>query len=167
MELNLEPIIIKAMDTEEGHGWVVDFACQVSREYRRFLILCLENPDDPVVPSSLVDDFWHLHILDTQKYAEDCDYCFGEILHHFPYFGMRGDDDARNLRKAWLKTLSLYQSTFGEAAPANLWPHSNRCPNCGRRCNSVRDQGLGGVFDDRRPSLADHLLAGPLLVATE
>ena len=170
-QLDLEPIIVKAMDTEEGHGWALDFACRVSREYRRFLILCLENPDDPVVPSTLVDDFWHLHILDTQKYAEDCDRCFGEMLHHFPYFGMRGDDDAANLRKAWLKTLSLYQSTFGEAAPAKLWPHSNRCPNCGRRCNSVHGQGSESLFDERRPGLAglqlDHLRADfPSVVST-
>ena len=170
-ELDLEPIMIKAIDTEEGHGWTLDFACRVSQEYRRFLVLCLENPDDPVVPSSLVDDFWHLHILDTQKYAEDCDHCFGEMLHHFPYFGMRGDADAANLRKAWLKTLALYQSTFGEAAPAKLWPHSNRCPNCGRRCLRVRDQEFDSVFDDRRPSLADlrpgPAFAGAALVAAE
>ena len=152
-ELDLEPIIVKAMDTEEGHGWSLDLACRVSREYRRFLILCLENPDDPVVPSSFVDDFWHLHILDTQKYAEDCNHCFGETLHHFPYFGMRGDADAANLRKAWLETLALYQSTFGEAAPAALWPHSVRCPNCGRKCSSIHGQGVDSPFDERRPTL--------------
>lgn len=155
-DLDLEPILIKAMDAEEGHGWTLDFASRVSREYRRFLVLCLEHPQDPIVPSSLVDDFWHLHILDTQKYGEDCQHCFGSMLHHFPYFGMRGEKDAANLRESWLKTLALYQSTFGTAAPAHLWPHSNRCPNCGRRCRGVQDANSAhDVFDSRRPKLAD------------
>ena len=155
-DLDLEPILIKAMDAEEGHGWTFDFACRVAQEYRRFLVLCLEHPSDPIVPSSLVDDFWHLHILDTQKYIEDCQHCFGSMLHHFPYFGMRGEKDAANLREAWLETLALYQSTFGMAAPEHLWPHSNRCPNCGRRCRDVQDaNSTDGVFDSQRPRLAD------------
>lgn len=98
--LDLEPIIIKAMDSEEGYGWPFAFADRVSKEYRRFLILCLEHRQDNkylIVPSKPVDKFWHLHILDTRKYIEDCQYCFGSMLHHFPYFGMRGDQDAANL----------------------------------------------------------------------
>ena len=155
-DLDLEPILIKAMDAEEGHGWALDFAYRVAQEYRRFLVLCLEYPQDPIVPSSLVDDFWHLHILDTQKYTEDCQHCFGSMLHHFPYFGMRGEKDAANLRQAWLKTLALYQSTFATAAPKDLWPHSNRCPNCGRRCAGVEDLNpTHDAFDSRRPRLAD------------
>ena len=84
-DLDLEPIFIKAMDAEEGHGWTFDFACRVAQEYRRFLVLCLEHPSEPVVPSSLVDDFWHLHILDTQKYIghlEKSDDLPPEILSH-------------------------------------------------------------------------------------
>ena len=155
-ELDLEPIIIKTMDAEEGYGWTFDFARQVSGEYRKFLILCLENPDTPIVPSSVIDDFWHLHILDTQKYMEDCERYFGYMLHHFPYFGMRGQEDADNLRRAWSDTLALYLSTFGEMAPADLWPKSNRCPNCGRRC---RRGNTSSVFNDSRPSFADMGLA--------
>ena len=149
-DLNLEPIIIKAMDGEEGHGWDFDFAKRVSEEYRKFLILCLESDDEAVVPSSFVDDFWHLHILDTQKYLEDCDRYLGYLLHHFPYFGMRGEKDAENLRMSWEATLSLYESVFGDPAPADLWPKSTRCPNCGRR-----RVGEGGVFDESRPKLSD------------
>lgn len=155
-DLDLEPIIIKAMDAEEGHGWSLGFACQVAEEYRKFLILCLEHPDEPIVPSSFVDDFWHLHILDTQKYMEDCDQFLGYMLHHFPYFGMRSEEDARNLRQAWEKTLAFYESTFGEVAPSDLWPKSNRCPNCGRRCRRGDNDSINQtVFDERRPTLAD------------
>ena len=147
-EMDLEPIIIKAMDVDEGMGWSLDFALDIAREYRRFLVLCAQNPDTPVVPSSVVDDFWHLHILDTAKYQEDCARFLGYFLHHFPYFGMRGEQDAQNLKTAWARTLELYRRTFGENADAELWPRSNRCPNCGRR-------GADGAFDESRPNFAD------------
>jgi len=125
--LDLEPILVKAMDREEGYGWTLDLACRVAEEYRRFLVLCLEHRQDThplIVPSKLVDKFWQLHILDTQKYIEDCQHCFGFILHHFPYFGMRSDEDAANLREAWSRTLALYQSTFGVDPHAEIWSHS-------------------------------------------
>lgn len=145
-ELDLEPIIVKAIDKEEGYGWTLDFALAVSEEYRKFLILCVENPDFGTVPSNYVDDFWHLHILDTMKYEDDCSQFLGYFLHHFPYFGMRGKQDAKNLTTAWMETRALYEKRFGEI-PESLWPISNRCPNCGRRCKKAAI--------DVRPTLAD------------
>jgi len=157
--LDLEPIIIKAMDSEEGYGWPFAFADRVSKEYRRFLILCLEHRQDNkylIVPSKLVDKFWHLHILDTRKYIEDCQYCFGSMLHHFPYFEMRGDQDAANLREAWSRTLALYQSTFDVEPPAEIWPHSKS--EIGIRYRDVEREDANPAhrrFDCRRPKLAD------------
>ena len=148
-ELNLEPIIVKAMDEEEGEGWSLEYAVQVSGEYRKYLVLCLENPDEPIVPSGPVDDFWHQHILDTAKYAEDCQRYLGFFLHHFPYFGMRGEQDAEHLQSAWAATLALYRRAFGES-PQGLWQGSRRCPSCGRRCRRIDD----AVFFEQRPSLA-------------
>ena len=146
-EMDLEPIMVKAMDPEEGHGWSLDFTRAVAEEYRKYLVICLENPDAPVVPSNVIDDFWHLHILDTQKYSEDCEAYFGYFLHHFPYFGMRGEADAANLTRAWMETRELYAKRFGPL-PEKYWPMSNRCPNCGKRCKGVR-----AVTSDERPRL--------------
>jgi hypothetical protein len=131
--LDLEPIMVKGMDLDEGFGWTLEKAKLLAEEYKRFLILCLLNPDDAIVPSSSVDDFWHLHILDTQKYADDCLKFLGFFLHHFPYFGMRGDQDLMNLEKAWLNTLALYENIFGQVPNYDVWLKSKRCPNCGRR----------------------------------
>ena len=130
-QLDLEPIMVKAMDKEEGFGWNLELTQRIADEYRKFLILCLENPEFPVVPSSKIDDFWHLHILDTMKYQEDCNEYLGYFLHHFPYFGMRGEQDETNLKTAWNDTCILYKKRFGEQ-PADLWVSSRRCPNCGR-----------------------------------
>ena len=151
-ELDLEPMMVKAMDAEEGYGWSLDFVERVAEEYRRYLELCQRFPDKPLVPSCFVDDFWHLHILDTIKYADDCNRVFGYFLHHFPYFGMRGEVDEKNLSDAWAETLSTYTEVFGQPASEALWPKSQRCPNCGRRCKD--DVGVE-IFADARPRLAD------------
>jgi hypothetical protein len=153
-ELDLEPIMVKAMDSDEGYGWSLEFTKAVAAEYRRYLVLCFENPDTPVVPSNFVDDFWHLHILDTEKYHDDCEEYLGHFLHHFPYFGMRGPEDAANLTRTWFETRDLYTRRFGPL-PEEYWPISNRCPNCGQRCKSKR----ADVFIDARPRLADLVTA--------
>ncbi len=149
--LNLEPIVIKAMDKEEGHGWSFHQALEICDEYRKFLVLCLQNPNVAIVPSTQIDDFWHLHILDTQKYAEDCQQCFGYFLHHFPYFGMRNKQDEQNLKDAWCQTKSLYMREFS-SMPEHLWLASKRCPNCGRRIEG------NDMLVNERPSFADYQL---------
>lgn len=133
-ELDLEPIIVKLMDQEEGEGWALDFALRVSEEYKKFLLLNLLFPDASIIPSKYVDEFWHYHILDTSKYQDDCEQYLGFFLHHFPYFGMRGPEDEINLQNAWKETLSIYESQFGQI-PVDIWASSQRCPNCGRRCH--------------------------------
>ncbi len=117
--LDLDPIKIKLMDPTDGEGWSRAKAEGIDVEYRRFLKLNLEHRPDapPIVPTKDVDTFWHYHILDTMKYAEDCDAIFGRFLHHFPYFGLRGEEDARSLSKAVSATKLAYRQTFGEGTP--------------------------------------------------
>jgi hypothetical protein len=114
--LDLDPIKFKLMDREEGHGWSREYVDRMETEYKRFLMLLAAHPDQTLAPSKDVDRFWHGHILDTLKYAEDCDRVFGCFLHHFPYFGMRGAEDAANLAKAAEITEGLYLRQFGEGS---------------------------------------------------
>ncbi|GAB7528145.1 hypothetical protein PS3A_05520 [Pseudomonas sp. 3A(2025)] len=68
----------------------------------------------PVIPPSLeVDEVWHQHILDTLQYSKDCNEIFGHYFHHYPYFGMRGVQDAKNLSTAFEITQRLHQKEFG------------------------------------------------------
>lgn len=150
--LDLEPLMVKAMDKEEGYGWTLEQAQNIAEEYKKYLVLCLENPNMAVVPSGMVDDFWHLHILDTRKYQEDCQNIFGYFLHHFPYFGMRGKEDADNLSQAWSETCELYERRFGTTSDI-FWQSSARCPKCGRTCRNEK------LASEVRPSLADYLAA--------
>ena len=112
--LDLDPIKFKLMDPEEGQGWSREYVNQMAIEYKRFLTLSIKYSEETIAPSKDVDKFWHGHILDTMKYAEDCQNVFGYFLHHFPYFGMRGEEDAANLAEAGRTTKRLYEEEFAE-----------------------------------------------------
>jgi hypothetical protein len=116
--LDLGPIKFKATRGEDGYGWSAEHVERVELAYRRYLILHAMHPQLNLAPERDVDRFWHLHILDTRKYASDCEAMFGGFLHHFPYFGLRGEDDARALQDAFAQTQALYARTFGEPLPA-------------------------------------------------
>jgi hypothetical protein len=112
-ELDLNPIKVKLMHKESGEGWTLEYANMIEFEYRRFLYLVKAYPNENIAPMSDVDVFWHYHILDTMKYAADCDSTFGYFLHHFPYVGL-DDDDAPTRERVGLRMQALYQMNFGE-----------------------------------------------------
>lgn len=122
--LDLDPIKVKLMHKESGEGWSLEKVNAVEVEYRRFLYLMKTFPNEVTAPQVEVDVFWHYHILDTMKYAADCQEAFGYFLHHFPYIGMRGEDDEQAQERAGQRMRELYEATFGAAdaqqAPAGM-----------------------------------------------
>jgi|SRR5689334_11470858 hypothetical protein len=95
-------------------GWSrakLDFA---EKQYKNFLFLWRKYRGKPLPPPFQVDDFWHGHILHTNRYHIDCIAIFGEYLHHYPYFGMRGDGDREGLENAFLDSQRLYRAEFGD-----------------------------------------------------
>lgn len=118
--LDLSNVRINFADPEEGKAHEGPQLDLMEAEYRKFLALHLAHPDTDIVPCKLVDEIWHQHILDTRAYHEDCEVIFGGYLHHFPYFGMRSDDDARALADAYADTIARYRAAFGEP-PEGTW----------------------------------------------
>ncbi|MFA5936065.1 MAG: glycine-rich domain-containing protein-like [Patescibacteria group bacterium] len=114
-ELDLTMVKWKLMDKNEGKGWDCDKTDDVEVRYKRFLLLNATVPNIDIVPTVDVDTMWHYHILDTQAYAVDCEKIFGEFFHHFPYFGLRGPEDAADLQRAFRATCALYEETFGSS----------------------------------------------------
>jgi hypothetical protein len=110
--LDLTPIINKLIDKREDVSWSRERAFRVAESYRQYLSLNFYFPSEIIVPTKEVDTFWHTHILDTRKYAKDCNSLFGFFLHHFPYFGSRGVEDKCNLEYEFLKTRNLYKLCF-------------------------------------------------------
>jgi hypothetical protein len=97
----------------EERGWTSEFCEEVESLYRRFLALNARYPGRKICPTGPIDEFWHAHILDTRAYARDCNLVFGEYLHHFPYFGMRGPEDKAALETAFTESIELFIVHFG------------------------------------------------------
>ena len=112
VNLNLEPIKNKLMDPEHGEGWSRAKVDAMDLEYRRFLHLMHTFPNQPASPTKAVDTFWHYHILDTQRYAADCEAVFGYFMHHNPNSDSQGVTAGTNSGDLMQK---LYETTFGEA----------------------------------------------------
>lgn len=83
-DINLDSICTQLISKS---GWTLEKTNKVSFEYREFLQQFIGKDPKNIKgypPSQDIDDFWHQHILDTRKYAIDCEYLFGFMLHHDP-----------------------------------------------------------------------------------
>lgn len=125
--LDLSMIKLKLQDGEEGPGWTPERCDAIEVEYKRFLALKRAYPDVEIVPNKEVDLFWHQHILDTEKYAQDCEALFGTFLHHYPYFGMQGEEDYARLCAAFGETQALYEAHFGSGGGASATKCRTKC----------------------------------------
>lgn len=112
-ELNLERLVAKAIYPLTGLNWSLQEALEISDLYRVFLFLCFQYPEKTIVPPRDVDEFWHLHILDTRNYKIDCEKIFGSFLHHFPYSGLDRSSEIEKLEfNAIQDTLELVKKHF-------------------------------------------------------
>lgn len=167
LDIDLRPIKFKLMDDKEGHGWSRVKADYMESEYKRFLYLIASQSEVPVVPSREIDEFWHAHILDTRKYAQDCDNAFGRFVHHFPYLGMRGEEDAKLLQSSFKGTKSLYEEVFGEIYNGGKMPSESSanpadCENCGScaaSCGVCSTSGSCSTEGSRAESKLANLLS--------
>src|SRR3989344_4428261 len=163
-ELDLEPIKYKLVHEE---GWTIGRADKVEVEYKKFLVLVLKNQVTrtvrSIVPTKEIDQFWHNHILDTIKYASDCEFYFGFFLHHFPYLGLRGPEDAQALKDQFRESRAYYEAEFGvtEATAASAictscgTSHCAPTPSCGDDSPSCSDGTPRR--SDSPPTVNDHV----------
>lgn len=155
-QLDLEPIKFKLV---KELGYSVDQVQIIEKWYKRFLFLTFRYPEKPIVVAEVIDSFWHQHILDTRKYAEDCQQVFGEFLHHFPYFGLRGDEDQNALLEAYRESLVLMRQEYGETPDKELldavddYMAGSTVPSLCSDCSSYWRNPAGPL--EQRPRLAD------------
>jgi hypothetical protein len=113
--LDLEPVKVRMMDSVRGEGWTREHADSVEVSYKSFLTMLVKHPEaaEEITLSEDADEFWHTHILQTRKYADDCLAVFGGFLHHSP--------ELEDITPAYLekkaasveKTRRLYEQEFG------------------------------------------------------
>lgn len=110
-ELDLSQITYKL----SAHlGWSKKHAEEVARMYRNFLILKLKYPEITIMPpSDDIDEFWHMHILDTKNYRGQCDKIFGQYLNHNPSIDWDGSATEEELEHGFNTFLELYKKEFG------------------------------------------------------
>ncbi len=152
-ELDLEPIKFKLIKEK---GWSLEQAERVEPLYKGYLFLYVIMPDETHIPSLEIDEMWHAHILDTEKYMVDCYHIFGYYLHHFPYLGLRGEEDKKNLDDNFERTRLLFQELMGSDPLDGLEATGCGGGGCGGGgCSSGGDSGgdsstpdVGGDFDD-------------------
>jgi hypothetical protein len=101
----------------EVYGWERERALEAERWYRNFLRLCHEHDGPVAAIGGDADELWHLHILDTRKYASDCQAIFGHFLNHTPLYGERSAED----KKLFEETVELYERTFGSLPERVRW----------------------------------------------
>lgn len=110
--IDFSMIINKMVNRDD---WLEDEVQAVCKMYRNYLFLQKKYKDKfELPPSEEIDEFWHQHILDTQKYHADCEAIFGKYLHHYPYFGADERTDLKYLNNAFETTQELYEKEFGE-----------------------------------------------------
>lgn len=115
---------------EKEYGWSEAKINHTIKLYKEWLVLQVLYEDLSFAPSQLVDEFWHMHILDTRKYMSDCNLIKGEYIHHYPYFGLTDQENETVLESGFILTKKLYEHHFGHS---NLGFNGEHSASCGCR----------------------------------
>lgn len=67
----------------KGRGWDDKKSDRAVLLYKKFLDKVLTEGFK--YPRRMVETVWHMHIVDTEMYADDCQKLFGKMLHCAPY----------------------------------------------------------------------------------
>ncbi|GAB2838511.1 hypothetical protein GCM10027277_01750 [Pseudoduganella ginsengisoli] len=111
--LDFSPLAYKLMNPEDRPGLSLEQAADAITKYKGFLFLTHNAQGRAVSPSRYVDYVWHTHVLDTELYLTQTATLFGRQLHHFPYFGKRGNADEKELLAAADYTKEQARLYFG------------------------------------------------------
>ncbi len=112
--LDLEPIAWRLMHPEDGLGWSREQVTKAVTRYKMFLYVMHLYPNRAIIPTREMDIVWHFHILDTRKYAADCESLFGYFLHHRPGDGsIKSLADKAAIETAFASTLALFSEYCG------------------------------------------------------
>jgi len=129
--IDLSRFVPKLLKDEPEKFKTASLAWSAIFEYKRFLAIKKTYLKIELSPSPLVDEVWHMHILDTKQYMKDCDKLFGFYLHHAPSFGTSKEEKSA-MGSRYSKTLQVYESLFKEPASVKIWPRmkSASCGSC-------------------------------------
>lgn len=120
----------------KGDNWDAARVNAAIQNYKRYMAVTKALGGIQLVPNGDIDEIWHMHILDTRAYMKDCNTLFGEYLHHFPYFGMLGEENRQQWLEVQSESKALWLSLFGES----LYGGSLEAQKCPQVCPCHIDQ---------------------------
>lgn len=71
--------------------------------------------------SSIVDPYWHTHLLDTKSYRGFCDRVYGHFMDHVPMDDTNAGDVER-VTKLYAETREMMDRAFGESVSEKAFP---------------------------------------------
>lgn len=111
-ELDLE-IIKNHILHRTSLGWSKEKVEQIEVWYRRFLYIRLHEKEAVLVPTNDIDEFWHIHMLYTKQYYNDCKKIFSCIVQHNPTVEPSKEENDLFL-KNFKNSLELFQKYYNE-----------------------------------------------------
>lgn len=116
-------------------------ARSAAEEYKRFMavVKVKKNMTSQMqaVPPRLIDLAWHEHIIDTEKYAADCQRVFGYYIHHLPT-DPDTPEKTEEAEAGYSQTVQTYTELFGE--PSKMWLRAPNDPKegcCVPTCSDI------------------------------
>lgn len=102
---------------QQQNNWSESFCRGAVEEYRRFLYLATISTE-PVTPSKIIDEVWHLHLTFNRSYNLDlCRAILGWELYHEPAVVTAESQMAAQ----YCFTLALYQQEFLASPDSRFW----------------------------------------------
>jgi hypothetical protein len=113
------------------------------RELKRYLSLCIADPEGCYGMFSDVDNLWHEFICHTPAYQAFCDRIAGRFLHHIPTSSAAAQKITVIGPTPRQQTVTAYEKHFGAMDPA-LWHIGDplRADDCCTICTSDKKISL-------------------------
>jgi len=112
LQIDWQPLLLGLQHHEKTKSWLWQDQASAIVKYALFLYLAQMYPHHQLVPTTEIDEVWHLHLLNTEKYLSDCEYLLGYYLHHKPFFGLYNNFEKRQLQIHRDATINLFITHF-------------------------------------------------------
>lgn len=120
--------------------WDDDYCRRGVDQMAGFLAACAVTTE-PLAPSEIVDEFWHVFIVRTLPYAEFCNQIAGRFIHHVPDdeapVPQGGGQAARAARGNAVRARTIEAiAAVGREVDLAFWPElsDNKCTQCYQGC---------------------------------
>ena len=136
-------LAVKKLQESNNKGWSESRALKAVEDYKRYLALTKALDGFQLVPNGDLDEIWHLHLLDTRRYVEDCHTLFGGFLHHYPYYGMLDEEN----KKDWLENQDFSSALWEKLFSEKLYSTSSEAMKCPQACPCLKGENTTNGID--------------------